>query len=182
MSNTSMTQADFERLLEVYGGDRTRWPTEARAAAAQLVARQPQARRLLAEAEALDRALERAPLPSLASEAALAGRIVAAAQRTPRMVKITGAASAAILHPADSDGMAARPAAGAQWRSRLSSVDARRAAGLLAASLALGIFMGLSSLPQRVLPTLEEMAGLATGHNGNNRAMAQLDLFEEDIL
>ncbi len=38
-SNTGMTLADFERLLEVYGGDRTRWPAEARAAAAQLVAR-----------------------------------------------------------------------------------------------------------------------------------------------
>ena len=42
----------------------------------------------LAEAEALDRVLERAPLPSLAIEAALAERIVAAAQRSPRIVKI----------------------------------------------------------------------------------------------
>jgi hypothetical protein len=39
MSNTSMTLIEFERLLDVYGGDRTRWPMEARAAAAHLVAR-----------------------------------------------------------------------------------------------------------------------------------------------
>ena len=74
MSNNSMTNADFERLLDVYGSDRTRWPVEARASAGQLVARDRAARRLLAEAEALDRALERAPLPSLAEEAALADR------------------------------------------------------------------------------------------------------------
>src|SRR5215470_16568610 len=82
----SMTLLEFERLLDVYGSDRTRWPVDARASAGQLAARDPAARRLLGEAEALDRVLERAPLPSLASEAALAARIVAAAQRSPRMV------------------------------------------------------------------------------------------------
>src|SRR5258705_3094535 len=91
MSNNSMTNADFERLLDVYGSDRTRWPVEARASAGQLVARDRAARRLLAEAEALDRALERAPLPSLAEEAALADRILVAARRSPRMVPITKA-------------------------------------------------------------------------------------------
>ena len=83
----NMTLGEFERLLEVYGSDRTRWPVEARASAAQLAARDPAACRLLIEAEALDRILERAPLPSLASEAALAERIIAAAQRSPRMVR-----------------------------------------------------------------------------------------------
>ena len=88
MNNTSntMTIAEFERLLDVYGSDRTRWPVEARASAGQLVARDRAARRLLAEAEALDRALERAPLPTLAQEAAIAERIVAAARRSPRIV------------------------------------------------------------------------------------------------
>src|SRR5262245_11424302 len=85
-SNNAMAIAEFERLLEVYGSDRTRWPVEARASAGQLVARDRTARRLLAEAEALDRALERAPLPSLARESDLAERILAAARRSPRMV------------------------------------------------------------------------------------------------
>ena len=81
-----MTIAELERLLDVYGSDRTRWPVEARAGAGQLVARDRAARRLLGEAEALDRVLERAPLPSLAQEAALADRIIGAAQRSPRIV------------------------------------------------------------------------------------------------
>ena len=99
MSNNTMTIADFERLLDVYGSDRTRWPVEARASAGQLVARDKAARRLLAEAEALDRTLERAPLPSLAEEAALADRILAAARRSPRMVPIVKA-DAAAMRPA----------------------------------------------------------------------------------
>src|SRR6185503_20683721 len=97
MSNNTMTIADFERLLDVYGSDRTRWPVEARASAGQLVARDRAARRLLAEAEALDRALERAPLPTLAQETAMAERIVAAARRTPRIVAV---ARLAAVHPA----------------------------------------------------------------------------------
>src|SRR5215813_7366701 len=100
LGNNSMTLAEFERLLEIYGSDRTRWPVEARACAGQLTARDPAACRLLVEAEALDRVLERAPLPSLASEAALAERIVAAAQRTPRMVRTGDGASAAVAGPA----------------------------------------------------------------------------------
>src|SRR5215470_13350834 len=95
----SMTLLEFERLLDVYGSDRTRWPVDARASAGQLAARDPAARRLLGEAEALDRVLERAPLPSLASEAALADRIIAAAQRTPRMVRTGDGASAAVAGP-----------------------------------------------------------------------------------
>src|SRR5262245_42462473 len=91
MSNMIMTLDVFAQLLDVYGGERTRWPAEARAAAAHLVARDAEARRLLAEAEALDRVLQSAPVPALAAEAALAERIVVAAQRSPRMVKLADA-------------------------------------------------------------------------------------------
>src|SRR5262245_48797677 len=85
--NNGMTRADLERLLDVYGSDRSRWPVDCRASAGQLVARDRAARQLLSEAQALDRVLERAPLPSLAREAALADRIVAAALRSPRIVR-----------------------------------------------------------------------------------------------
>ncbi len=150
----TMTLGDFERLLEVYGGDRTRWPAEERAAAAQLVARDVKARRLLAEAEALDRVLERAPLPALALEAELADRIVAAAQRSPRIVRIGGAAASA--EPA-SQGAPARK------RFRLGNA---RAAGVLAASLVAGIFIGLTSLPQSVLPALADLVTIdRSGYN-----------------
>jgi len=96
MSNMGMTLAELEQLLDVYGGDRVRWPAEARTGAAQLVARDAGARRLLAEAEALDRVLERAPLPAVTVEAALAERIVAAAQRSPRIVKLEESRPAAV--------------------------------------------------------------------------------------
>jgi len=112
------------------------------------------ARRLLAEAEALDRALERAPLPSLAEEAALADRILAAARRSPRMVAIA------------KEDAARWPGARSTTSSGLPSLRARPrwlartgvggAAGMLAASLALGVFIGLSSLSQGVLPALEK--------------------------
>ena len=178
----SMTLPEFERLLEIYGSDRTRWPVEARASAGQLTARDPAACRLLLEAEALDRILERAPLPSLASEAALAERIVAAAQRSPRMVP-TGDAVASAASEA-----LPRPTVGATARSVIRLADRRRwfnggpagrAAGLLAACLMLGIFLGASAVPQPVIPALEEFTGIAIANSNSTQA---LDPFDEDLL
>ena len=174
MSNTGMTLADFERLLDVYGGDRTRWPAEARAAAAQLVARDAKARRTLAEAEALDRVLERAPLPSLAVEAALAERIVTAAQRSPRIVKIaTGQASVVSLP----DGRALPPPRSPSRKFGLLRGEVR-AATLLAASLMVGIFIGISNVPQSVVPALADLAGTDRGAY----SLAQVEPYDEDVL
>jgi hypothetical protein len=182
LGNT-MTLPEFERLLEIYGSDRTRWPLEARASAGQLTARDPAACRLLLEAEALDRILERAPLPTLAGEAALAERIVAAAQRSPRMVRTgDGVASAA------SDGALKATTAGATAHSVVRLTDRRRwlsgspagrAAGLLAACLMLGIFLGASAVPQPVIPALEEFTGITIGNSNSTQA---LDPFDEDLL
>jgi hypothetical protein len=171
MSNTSMTLTDFERLLDVYGGDRTHWPADARAAAAQLVARDARARRLLAEAEALDRLLERAPLPGLATEAALADRIVAAAQRSPRIVKFAGAIVPQLGAP--------KASRGGPWKPRPVGTELR-AAGLLAASLAVGVLIGLSNLPHSVAPALAELTGLGLDRGGYN--LAHVEPFDEDVL
>jgi len=161
----SMTLLEFERLLDVYGSDRTRWPVDARASAGQLAARDPAARRLLGEAEALDRVLERAPLPSLASEAALAARIVAAAQRSPRMVP---AAEPLATDEARSRALAGRPRATvvelAQRRRWLHRSPAGRAAGLLAACLMLGVFLGAAAVPQPLIPALEDFTGISMGN------------------
>jgi hypothetical protein len=173
MSNTSMTLADLERLLDVYGGDRTCWPADARAAAAQLVARDAKARRLLAEAEALDRVLERAPLPALAIEAGLADRIVAAARRSPRMVKIAGAEAAAGPELATQ----ALPSWQDPSRGLRRPRAEVRATGLLAAALVAGVVIGISNLPQQVLPVLAGMASTADRYN-----LAQADPFDEDVL
>jgi hypothetical protein len=177
MSNNNMTIAEFERLLDVYGSDRARWPVEERACAGHLVARDRTARRLLAEAEALDRTLERAPLPSLAKEAALADRILVAARRSPRMVAAGKADTAGAVHPAGNVVSLSASRGRASWRSRTAFGSA---AGMLAASLALGVFLGLSSLSQGVLPALEEVTGFTLGTGG--RVVAQVDLLDEDLL
>jgi len=179
-ANHNMTLADFERLLEVYGSDRTRWPTDARASAGHLVARDRNAQRLLVEAEALDRALERAPLPSLAIEAALADRIVAAARRSPRIVRFNSAPAAE-----------APAAEGGSKVFRLSELRERRqwrvtasfggAASLLAASLAIGVLIGLSNLPQPLTPAFEELGGGLLGDRGAH-LLAQVDPLDEELL
>jgi hypothetical protein len=180
MSNSNMTLAEFERLLDIYGGDRARWPTEARAGAAQLVAREGTARRLLAEADALDRALERAPLPTLASEAALADRIVAAAQRSPRMVPSTHAATETTVTAQTGRGQVIRwPRARTRWGD-LARSQTGRAAGLLAACLLFGVFIGLINPPQGMLPVMAEMTGLSLDSSGYT--LTQLDGLDEDLI
>jgi hypothetical protein len=182
LGNHPMTLSDFERLLGVYGSERARWPAEARAGASQLVARDAAARRLLFEAEALDRVLERAPLPSLASEAALAERIVAAAQRSPRIVRMAGKVGAVASLRAESGGMARRAAArleSVRWPS-FGASEFGRAASLLAACLVLGVLVGVSSLSQPVLPAFAEMTGLAL--DSNAYVVGSVDPFDEDLL
>jgi hypothetical protein len=175
MGNNSMTMAEFAELLDVYGSKRARWSAEARAAAAQLVAADPAARRLLAETEALDRILNRAPLPGLPVEAALADRIVAAAQRSPRIVRLPGAQRVAEDASAEEEAASGSPRAAAGANAAVvfaPAVAAGRggrwgllsrptgAAGVLAASLVMGILIGnLNSLSPQLLPALAEMVG-----------------------
>ena len=174
-----MTLSELERLLEVYGSDRSRWPVAARASAGQLVARVAAAGRLVAEAECLDRVLERAPMPTLAREAALADRILASARRSPRMVPAIAAQPA---RPAAAAGDAPLPAAASPpkrgWLTPRTAFGS--AAGALAASLMLGVLIGLSSLSQSVLPALEQMTGIALATT--SAAAAQVDLLDEDLL
>jgi hypothetical protein len=176
MSNYGMTIADFAHLLDVYGSDRTRWPVEARAGAGQLVARDKAARRLLAEAEALDKTLERAPLPSLAAEAALADRIIATARRSPRMVPASN--MTAVDGPRRASNVVRLP--GLPARPRWLPTGLASAAGMLAASLALGVFLGVSNFSQGVVPVFEDMTGITLG--SQPRAVAQVDLLDEDLL
>jgi hypothetical protein len=183
MSNASntMTIAEFERLLDVYGSDRTRWPAEARASAGHLVARDRAARRLLAEAEALDRALERAPLPTLAQEAAIAERIVNAARRTPRIVPAP-ATRTGVAGPAgrSADNVVLFSGLRRQARRLTGRATLGGVAGALAASLVLGVLIGHSNLTQPVLPALEQLTGLTLGSNAP--VVAQIDLLDEDLL
>lgn len=175
--NRSMTLAEFEQLLDVYGADRVRWPAELRTTATQLVARDAVAHRLLVEAEALDRVLERAPLPAVAVETALAERIVAAAQRSPRIVKLEESRPAAVAAVGDAPVQAAAPPAGIRPASRRAQLLSRhaRAVGFLAACLAIGVVLGESDLTPQLLPELADMTGLSADDNG----LVQIALSDE---
>ena len=76
-----------------------------------------------------------------------------------------------------SGGRAVPPQQPASWRLQLLRGDVR-AAAVLAASLVIGIFIGISNVPQSVLPGLADLAGAdRSGYN-----LAQVEPFDEDVL
>lgn len=183
-----MTYAEFEQLLAVYGSDRSRWPLEARADAGQLVARNRDAQRLLAETEALDRVLDRAPLPTLAREASLASRIVASAQRSPRVVAVQSRDEPAHVRPASvreaelagshpTDAML--PLSGASGRRRRWRMGV--GAALSAASLVAGVLIGMTNLPQPLLRPMQQLTGLPLT-NATSTIASAYDPLDEDLL
>lgn len=71
----------FAAIIAAYGGAKARWPESERDAAAALLAASPDARAALAEAQRLDRLLDRAPKPTLdLVPDMIAARAVAASQ------------------------------------------------------------------------------------------------------
>jgi hypothetical protein len=124
----------LQRLLESHGADRTRWPARDRLRFAQMIAEDAEARRLVAEATALDSLLELAPAPSVAREQEIGARILALAQAQPRAVET-------------------RPEEELRARPRVQRPGLRHlpAAALLAASLLVGIFAGTSGVIERLL-------------------------------
>lgn len=80
----TMDRERFAHLLEAYGGDFKRWPAQERALGAAFAAQDAQAAALLAEARALDTALD-AAREDAAPSPELAARILAQApQPRPR--------------------------------------------------------------------------------------------------
>ncbi len=166
-NNIKTGMALLEETLDIYGADRTRWPLEVRRTLSGLLSDKAEARRLLAEGEALDRLLDLAPALENERVVALASRIAAASRTTPRM-----AATANVPVPKK-----------AAWPAR------RAMSGMaLAASLVLGIMTGQSV---EMAPAVSEFAvavGLDTGADvtaGNNTVALgdEADTgFDEDLL
>ncbi|MBS0250604.1 MAG: hypothetical protein JSR78_06005 [Proteobacteria bacterium] len=128
MSRNSLGPVGLDKLeaaLDTYGADRTRWPAPLRLSLSGLIAGNPDAHRMLKDAEAFDRLLDKAPPYDATRLSKLSDRIAMAAERQPRLVT-------------------------SQERTQTSSRTAkpvlRRHHGLaataLAASLVLGVFAG----------------------------------------
>jgi anti-sigma factor RsiW len=150
--NRSQNLEALQRLLDGYGADRTRWPAPERLRFASLLAEDSEARRMVAEAAALDRLIDLAPLVGDDRRKRLVDRIVARAASEPR---VPGGIDIVGRRHGGGD-RASRPTTGrpervlAQWP----------AAMLMAASLALGIFAGTTNTVERVIAPWTVVVGL----------------------
>ena len=157
----------LQETLEIYGADGTRWPLDVRRALTGLIAESADARRLVADSEALDRLLDLAPVLDQARLTGLSDRIAAASRTTPRM-----ATTVNVPVPK----RAVRPV-----RRAVSGMA-------LAASLVLGIIAGQSVEMAPAISELATVAGIDTGIEataGNNTVALGDDAdtgFDEDLL
>jgi hypothetical protein len=133
----------LEQLLASHGSDRTRWPAPARLRFASLIASNGAAKRMLEEAEALDRLLELAPQPSAERVAAAAARISALAARDEGH-------GISILRRAPRRAARAERAWSFSFGQGGDGMGAI-AAGLMAASLVVGAFAGSAGLLDRAI-------------------------------
>lgn len=157
----------LEETLEIYGADRTRWPLELRRALSGLLSESADARRLVAEGEALDRLIDLAPVLDQSRILALSDRIAAASRTTPRMAAQTN------LSVRKKDA----------WPAR------RAVSGMaMAASLMLGVIAGQSGQMAPALSELATAVGIDAGGevqaDGNTVALGEeADAsFDEDLL
>ena len=169
----------LERLLEVYGADRTRWPARERLRFAGVVGDDKVAARMLAEAGALDRLLEQAPRASGADIDALKEKIVAAALRSgaPQLAVVAGGkASSGRVTPVQTRGpvFAARFRRG-QWP----------AAAMLAASLVLGVMLGSTGTLDSTLQEVADVAGFGSTASDSSQLALGDEVYgqmDEDML
>lgn len=160
-----LTLDRLESLLDAYGGDLTRWPGRLAPRAEILIRNSTEARRLHAEAQALDRLLGKASMPDPAKLDKLATRILAAAEQEglarrdeageqhvarARVIPLPRGdrAGGNRVGDAGTGRVMPLPARGAV-RGRWFGGGSWPAAAALAASLAFGFAIGLSDMAPR---------------------------------
>ena len=163
--------AELERLTDAYGGDTARWPAVARSRLEHLRALAPEADRLLADARALDRALDLAAPSSAAADPALADRIFAAAMRSAPPAS-DGVVWLPLYRTRVQAGLVARP-------PRMAT--SRMVAAVMAACLLVGIWLGGAVRVDPVLQDVADAVGLHADFEGMSTALAD-DAGEEDAL
>lgn len=183
MTTRREVRNELERLqavLDVYGGDRDRWPASERLELARLVASDVEAERMVREARALDRLLDQAPVLGSERLQMLTQRVVAAAEAEGRWTgegAVTAVAATDPVTPptAVKEPRMIRPQPMPAPRGHMQS------AMLLAASLVMGILAGATVLSG-------ELPGAAV--SGDDIGVQQLvmgdddtvDVIEEDLL
>lgn len=161
MSNRDALDLEaFETLLETFGPEFRRWPDTNRAAAEALLAVDLAARRLLGEAQALDRLMDRAPHVAPERYAPLADRILLSV--AGRAMPARGSETAAVATVVPFARRAAAPAV--QVPLSAKPMPKRRppwaAAVALAASLAAGMVIGSLDLAVGPARGIAAIAGL----------------------
>jgi hypothetical protein len=139
----------LQDALDVAGANPARWPENARARLSALVESDEEAARMLAKARALDKVLSRAPGGSPRSDLEL--RILAAASSLPQQG--SGGGSSVI-----SLDRARRQRSMLLFSENASRPSFWGGAALLAASLILGVFIGLSGGGLSTLRDIELLA------------------------
>ena len=167
----------LERLLDVCGADRTRWPARERLRFASFIGEDEGAKRLLAEADALDSLLDLAPRASEARERALQERIVAAALRSSETRLAVVASRAAV--PAASSLRSRFPVFARGRVSREWPVVA-----LLAASLVMGVVLGSAGTLDRAVQAVAEASGYTAASDPSQVALGDeiVAPVDEDLL
>jgi hypothetical protein len=172
----------LERLLDVCGADRTRWPARERLRFASFIGEDEGAKRLLAEADALDSLLDRAPRASEARERALQERIVAAALRSSetKLAVVGGRA----LVPGASSLRGKLPGVRGFGFGRGGVKTEWPAAALLAASLVMGVILGSAGTLDRAVQEVAEISGYTTATETSQVALGEeiVAPVEEDLL
>jgi len=172
----------LERLLDVYGADRTRWPARERLRFASFISEDEAAQRLMAESAALDALLDRAPRASEDRERALKERIVAAALRSTetKLAVVTGGGETAASRVPTWLRHARRAPSSAKSHERREWP----AAALLAASLVVGIVLGSAGTFDTTVQEVAEATGIATAAETSQLALGEeiLAMSDEDLL
>jgi len=173
----------LERLLDVCGSDRTRWPARERLRFASLICEDKAAQRLVAESAALDALLDRAPRASEDRERALKERIVAAALRSaePRLAVVTAGGEGTVVSRLP---MWLRNTRRAASPARLRERKEWPTAALLAASLVVGIVLGSAGTFDTTVQEVAEVAGIASSGETSQLALGEemLAMADEDLL
>ena len=184
-----LTVDRFESLLEAYGGNLARWPTQHALAAQSLLQSSSEARARLAGAQALDRLLDKASSPDPQRLRLLTDRIVAAAEGNAPLRK-PGHSPAAAASADDGARVIPLPVPRKRMPApapvvRPAPARPRRqwqAAAALAASLMMGIVIGLTDVGQSTTLGVTSLAGASQSASDTELVLSalQIDGIDED--